>query len=90
MANNTTLNTGSGGDTIATDDVAGIKYQRVKLVDGTEDSTTAIPGDATNGLDVDVTRVQGTVTVDSELPAAAALSDALDGRRRSRSSAPRC
>ena len=33
-------------------------------------------GDTTNGLDVDVTRVQGTVTVDSELPAAAALADA--------------
>ena len=33
-------------------------------------STTA------NGLQVDVTRVQGTVTVDSELPAAAALADA--------------
>jgi hypothetical protein len=35
----------------------------------------AITGDAANGLDVDVTRVQGTVTVDSELPAAAALAD---------------
>lgn len=35
-----------------------------------------IGGDATNGLDVDVTRVTGTVTVDSELPAAAALADA--------------
>jgi hypothetical protein len=34
-----------------------------------------IGGDATNGLDVDVTRVSGTVTVDSELPAAAALAD---------------
>jgi len=32
-------------------------------------------GDTTNGLDVDVTRVTGTVTVDSELPAAAALAD---------------
>lgn len=32
-------------------------------------------GDITNGLDVDVTRVSGTVTVDSELPAAAALTD---------------
>lgn len=29
-----------------------------------------LPGDATNGLDVDVTRVQGTVTVDSELTTA--------------------
>ena len=34
-----------------------------------------IGGDAANGLDVDVTRVTGTVTVDTELPAAAALSD---------------
>lgn len=34
------------------------------------------PGDITNGLDVDVTRVSGTVTVDSELPSAAALADA--------------
>ncbi len=34
-----------------------------------------IGGDATNGLDVDVTRVTGTVTVDSELPAAASLTD---------------
>ena len=32
-------------------------------------------GNITNGLDVDVTRVQGTVTVDSELPAAAVLGD---------------
>ena len=32
-------------------------------------------GDTTNGLDVDVTRVTGTVTVDTELAAAAALSD---------------
>lgn len=67
MADNTVLNTGAGGDTIATDDVAGVKYQRVKLMDGTADSTAVIPGDATNGLDVDVTRVQGTVTVDTEL-----------------------
>jgi hypothetical protein len=34
-----------------------------------------IGGDVANGLDVDVTRVTGTVTVDSELPAAAALTD---------------
>lgn len=54
MANNTTLNPGSGGDTIATDDIAGVKYQRVKLVDGTEDSAAGIPGDATNGLFVNV------------------------------------
>lgn len=42
----------------------------------TSASGIPIPGEATNGLDVDVTRVTGTVTVDSELPAAAALADA--------------
>lgn len=155
---NTTLNTGTGGDVIATDDIAGVKYQRVKVnwgADGATNDVTAsaglptdpldraardlgkvdiamgqgahdavgtavdpvciggfssvaapigvstdgdlvkawflangaqaavitaagalIGGDATNGLDVDVTRVQGSVTVDSELPAAAALADA--------------
>lgn len=43
--------------TIGTDEVSSVHYQRVKLLDGTADSTAAIPGDATNGLDVDVTRV---------------------------------
>ena len=36
---------------------------------------TLITGDGANGLDVDVTRVSGTVTCDTELPAAAALAD---------------
>lgn len=47
---------------VATDDVAGVHYQQVKLVAGQDDSTAPIAGDATNGLDVDVTRVSGTVT----------------------------
>lgn len=66
MVDNVTLNPGVGGDDIATEDVAGVEYQKVKLVDGTATSTTAIPlsGDLANGLDVDVTRVGGTVTVD--------------------------
>lgn len=34
-------------------------------------------GDITNGLAVDVTRVQGTVAVDSELPSAASLADSV-------------
>lgn len=56
MADNVAITAGSG-TTIATDDVAGVHYQRVKLVNGTLDATDAIGGDATNGLDVDVTRV---------------------------------
>src|SRR4051812_46316897 len=133
MADNVTIT----GSTIATDDVAGVQFQRIKVahgVDGTANdatSTSPLPagqhiydgaawqqrrtgsaivdgapgtffgttalhlyngttydrarGDVANGLDVDVTRVQGTVTttvtgsviVDSELPPAIALSDAL-------------
>lgn len=69
MADNVAITAGAG-TTVATDDVAGVHYQRVKLVNGTLDATDAIPGDAANGLDVDVTRVQGTVTVDSELTTA--------------------
>jgi hypothetical protein len=64
MASNTTLNTGSGGDVIATKerthDGDATKVQVVALagVSGTEGSYTFgdIGGDATNGLDVDVTR----------------------------------
>ena len=118
MADNVTLNAGTGGDVLAADDVGGAKYQRVKVVwgaDGVVNETTTtdpfpatitndasralgtvgltqytpvdvdsgagtlnalpvvlkvtgsggveIAGDATNGLDVDVTRVGGTVTI---------------------------
>ena len=59
MADNIVLNIGSGGATLATDEAGtpAKHYQKVKLVDGTADSEAAIPGDATNGLDVDVTRL---------------------------------
>lgn len=60
MADGVAITAGSG-TTIATDDVAGVHYQRVKLVNGTLDATDAIGGDATNGLDVDVTRLPSLV-----------------------------
>jgi len=44
MADNTTLNPGTLGDVIATDDIGGVKFQRVKLVhgaDGTNDGDVA-------------------------------------------------
>ena len=64
MASNTTLNSGAGGDVIATKerthDGDATKVQVVTLagVSGSEGSYTFgdIGGDATNGLDVDVTR----------------------------------
>lgn len=36
MADNTTLNSGTGGDIIATDDIGGVKYQRNKITLGTD------------------------------------------------------
>lgn len=65
---NTELNPGAGGDTIATDDVGGIKYQYVKLTDGTDGSSAAISGSAADGLLVNLGSnndvvVSGSVTV---------------------------
>jgi hypothetical protein len=74
MADNTTLP--GTGDVVRDVDKAGKKAQ-VFILDRGGSGTEEIGalGDATNGIDVDVTRVTGTVTVDSELNAAAALAD---------------
>jgi hypothetical protein len=42
MADNTTLNTGTGGDVIATDDIGGVKHQRVKVEYGGDGSATDV------------------------------------------------
>jgi hypothetical protein len=60
VADNVALPALSG--TVATDDVAvnggsSAQVQYVKIVDGTGGGTAGLPGDATNGLDVDVTRI---------------------------------
>lgn len=34
MADNTQLNTGAGGDVVASDDISGVKFQRIKLIHG--------------------------------------------------------
>lgn len=66
MADNLAWTPGVGA-TIGTDEVntggGNVHVQLVKLLDGTDGGTNRIGGDATNGLDVDVTRVGGTVTV---------------------------
>lgn len=36
MADNTTLNAGTGGDVIGSDDIGGVKFQRVKLIHGAD------------------------------------------------------
>lgn len=63
MADNTLLNSGTGGDTIRTEDRAGTKTQIVGLDLNPAGAEVLGTGDATNGLDVDVTRVQGNVAV---------------------------
>jgi hypothetical protein len=69
MADNIVLNAGSGGDTIASDEIGGVKYQRVKLVEGADGvndgdisvanplpvaQTGALPAGTNNIGDVDV------------------------------------
>lgn len=68
MADNTTLNPGSGGDIAAADDIAGVKYQRVKLTLG---------ADGVNDGDVSAANpvpVAGSLSV-SNFPAQTGLTD---------------
>lgn len=62
MADNVAITAGSGTN-VATDDVGGVHFQKVKLDGGGDGVSAPIGGDATYGLDVDVTRVSGNVTV---------------------------
>lgn len=81
MADNAEINTGSG-TVVATDEgVGGEHYQKMKLVDGTADSTAVIPGSATKGLYVDP---RGSTTLISVTPTISAASayqakDAIGG-----------
>lgn len=61
MADNTTLNAGSGGDVIASDDIAGVKYQRVKLSVGADGSAA----DAASGGGVEAGSLRVTIASDS-------------------------
>lgn len=58
LTTQTTVSTVPNGTVIATDDAgAGGHVQVVKLAISTDGSATAIPADAANGIDVDVTRL---------------------------------
>ena len=61
MADNTTLNAGTGGDVIATDDIAGVKYQRVKLSVGADGSAA----DAASGGGTEAGSLRVTIASDS-------------------------
>lgn len=56
MADNVAITPGTGVQ-IATDDVGGVQYQVVKLATGGDGVANFAPGDSSNGLDVDVTRL---------------------------------
>lgn len=76
MADNTQLNTGTGGDVIATDDIAGVKYQRVKIVLGADGVNS---GDVSSSNAMPVSDNGGSLTVDgsvsvSNFPATQAVS----------------
>lgn len=64
MADNVAITAGSGTN-IATDEVSGTleHVQLFKLAISTDGSRTLVPADATNGIDVDVTRVSGQVQI---------------------------
>lgn len=70
MADNVAITAGAG-TSIATDDVGGAHYQRVKLHDGTDGSSTAIPGTQERGLTVDprrkVVRLSVTPTISTSI-----------------------
>ena len=62
MADNVELDAGSGGAVVATDDIGGFQYQRIKLVHGIDGASS---GDvaSTNPLPVTVSGVAGSVTI---------------------------
>ena len=45
MADNTTINRGTDGDVIATDDISGVKHQLVKMEFGEADTATPVSSD---------------------------------------------
>jgi hypothetical protein len=61
VADNTLLNVGTGGDTLATEDVAGVKYELVKLVSGTAGATTRVGV----GTGLEATALRVTIATDS-------------------------
>lgn len=69
MADNVTLNIGSGGDVIAADEISSVKYQRVKVTWGTDG--TATDASASNPIPVVQTGTHniGTVTTVSAVTA---------------------
>ena len=71
MADNVTLDPGSGGATLATDDIAGTQHQRVKIQYGTDGSATDVSD--TNPLPID--DAGGSITIDGTVTANLSATD---------------
>jgi len=80
MADNVPITPGSGAD-IATDQVTGTgeQIQLMKLAISTDGDRTLIPADASNGMLVDVSRVQGQVQVGDGTNAVSVDTSGADG-----------
>lgn len=70
MADNTVINAGTGGDTIATDDIGGIKYQRVKVTFGADGAAT----DVATAAPLPTTSTCGTATLTNVAGSATSVS----------------
>jgi len=80
MADNTVLPAGVGGDTIATDDIGGVKYQRVKPSWGSDG--VAVDVDASNPLPISINasifRFSSNNTSTAQLAAAATFTGVIE------------
>jgi len=61
LADNVTLNSGSGGETLATDDIGGVQYQLIKLAFGALDTANVVTSTGTNPLPVALSDTDNTV-----------------------------
>ena len=66
MADNVTLDAGTGGDTIAADDIGGVKYQINKLAYGALDTANVVTSTATNPLPVALSLIMQSIIVAAE------------------------
>lgn len=88
MADNTTLNTGSGGDTIATDDITdagvanGAKAQRIKIGFGANNAYSEVTSTATNPFPVALSDTDNAVldNIDTDTTTIAGDTTSIDGK----------
>lgn len=72
MADNVSITPGSGA-TVATDDVSGVQFQKIKVDMGGDGLSVPLVGDATYGLPVDLKRIAGGLVFIVNNPTAANL-----------------